>query len=204
MIHVELDRIYSEDDAVRQIRDIIDSVDRSKEPVVVTRSNKPRVVIIDIEHIEELTGKKVTPITPMAQVMAPAPDAEPLPTPAEPMVAMPEPASSLAGSLSPAPVAPSVAAAASDLPDIPAGAAPESTAPTLNLPTMNTLTMPSGDGDEQPTAPAAPPMANPSAISTDAQTITTTPNLVKEIEKPVVNEIIQEGPDDPTNSSPLA
>ncbi len=184
MIHVELDHIYSEDDAVRQIREIIDSVDRSKEPVVITRSNKPRVVVIDIEHIEELTGKKVTPVTPMAPVMVPSPNAEPLPTPAEPMVAM--------ASATP------VVEPASSLPDLPASeVSAEVSAPTMNLPTYTPPAIP-----EPEVASAGMPISTPAAEPVAAAPAPVTPASTEE--KPHMDESIQERPFDPTNSSPLA
>jgi prevent-host-death family protein len=90
MIHVEIENIYAEEDAIRQIREIFDRVDRDGEVVVVTRNNHPRIVVIDLEHVESMTGRSVTPVAPLIPSVEASPASDPLPLPAEPLTQDPK------------------------------------------------------------------------------------------------------------------
>lgn len=187
MLHVELENILGEDDAVRKARELIDLVDTTKAIVVVTRQNRPAVALIDVEQLENLTGRTVTPVAPLTSApteVVRAPMSESVPVAAAPLVdpVMPNPAPEMAPALPELP----------DLPDMPAEQPVAAATPTLPA-----APNPVAPLDGMPAAPVTPPPfppmpAMPAAPSAPGDALPTMPSV-----EPLP-------PEDLSSSSPLA
>ena len=148
MLHVDLDHILQEEEALNRIQDILNQVERSGEIYLLTKNGSPAVALMSIDQLEQLMPSQSTP----AQPVAPAPEfAAAMPDYAA-IPAMPTP--------EPAPIAPSFNfGAPAPLTEAPAAAvaapvaeptAPEPTpAPNQNIPpisgSLNLPDMPQDD-----------------------------------------------------------
>lgn len=59
MIHADLDKILPEPDALEQITQIFHEVENYKELYVITKGGRPALAVINVDYLEELTGKPV-------------------------------------------------------------------------------------------------------------------------------------------------
>ncbi len=91
MLHVELDNILTEDQITTQIHDVLQRADENKELFVVTRAGHPAVAVLNLQMLEDLSGRTVhsegVPLTPAKEdVVAENPIVEPVAeTPATPI-----------------------------------------------------------------------------------------------------------------------
>lgn len=126
MLHIELENIVSESEAIEQIGALIAKVDGSENIAVITRNNHPAVALIAVNQLEILTGRSVKPALPIkpSSIESDAVSApQPLPMGDDPVLKMETP---------PTPA----------LPELPAMEVPEVVAPPLAF--------------SQPAAPMAP------------------------------------------------
>lgn len=56
MLHVDLDKILTEEDAVGKITDIFNRVENEKETYIITKDGRPAVAIISIDQLEQQQG----------------------------------------------------------------------------------------------------------------------------------------------------
>jgi|GEM_PF-3519164 len=195
MLHVELENILGEDDAVRRARELIDLVDKTKQLVVVTRQNRPAVAMIDIDQLEKLTGRTVTPVAPLPsshpaaeEPFATTPAAMPAPMLNElPDLPLP-PLENPPFSTPPTPLEAPAPAALPNMPDLPDFSAPvTSSSPLPEMPAPIQAPM------------TAAPVTPPSAPAPVAQAPIGTPPLQHLLQTP---EALP--PEDLNSSSPLA
>lgn len=191
MIPIDLENIFTEDDAVAKAKELFEKVDTKKEVVLVTRSGKPAVALVNVAHLEELSGRSLSPqSTPNENSAAPAPSS-PLVPPAQPVV-------------EPSPL--------QDMPDLPPVTPPSTTPPVTSAPAPGTLPIPAeptGTSAPTPTAPSMPTSEGPAPLGSvmggDASTgAGSAPSMGMGSEPKRVAEDLSDMPDDPTNSSPLA
>jgi prevent-host-death family protein len=73
MLNVELHNIVSEEEAYQQIRELVDRVARTREPVVITRGGHASIAIVDVEKLENMTPTAAAPAfaAPVMPMMAP-------------------------------------------------------------------------------------------------------------------------------------
>ncbi len=154
MLHVELDNIFTEEDALTHIKDIFEHVETTKELYVITKGGRPVLAIIDIDRLEADQGRvtmptpiPTTPLTTQPPVPAAAFETAPLVTsPATPEV-----------SITPIPVAPVVVAPA-PLPEAAwAAAVPPPAAVPVEPPAVPITQSPQAPV-AAPTAPTLPDM----------------------------------------------
>ena len=88
MLHVDLDHILTQETALSHIQDIFSQVESSGEIYLVTAQGKPAIALMNIEQLEQLTGKLNTPTTetmqpaiemPMSTPVQPEPELTPAP-----------------------------------------------------------------------------------------------------------------------------
>ena len=183
MLHVEIENILSEEDAVAKARDLIDRVDVEKLLVVITRQNRPAVAMIDVPTLEALTGKTVTPVAPSSTVLDhlksldETPPVDEAPPVIEPMVAT-EPI----------------------LPDMPETyVTPTYNAEPATQPVYEPVIVPVVEPVQQPQElPAEPVFAEPLPQMPQAPAY-----LPQQVATPVA-DALPDMPEDPTNGSPLA
>lgn len=91
MLHVELDSILTEEDALGQIKHIFERVENEQVTYVITRNGRPALAIVDITTLEQGTAVAVAPAPqPQEEPFVPLAAEEPLP-PSQPSV-FPNPA----------------------------------------------------------------------------------------------------------------
>jgi prevent-host-death family protein len=98
MLHVDLDNILTHDELATKAEEVLRKADDEKKIVVITRNGRPAVAVLQLEMLEELSGKTVSSVQPPVVVppleppmsTPPAPPAEPVVTPpSEPLSAPP-------------------------------------------------------------------------------------------------------------------
>lgn len=194
MLHVELENILPEEEAVTKIRELLELVDTQKQIVVVNRAGRAAVALIDIKQLEDLTGHSVG--TPSSQPsMSVAPGAEAVqpdlsfPAMSMPPMPAPEPMTPPAPAPIPMPGTPVPPITPPEIMDMPDIAAPS---------TMSVTDAPMPSAPAPAPAPATPP-PDLSAPVSPAAPVTPAP-----IAPPRIAEDLPEMPEDPTNSSPLS
>jgi prevent-host-death family protein len=199
MLHVELENILSEDDAVRKARELIDRVDQTKQLVVITRQSKPAVVMIAIDQIEQLTGRAVTPVAPLASSHASAE-----PTLPNPVIATPAHLDTPPHQEAPATPVPTLPLMPeeSGLPLM--NTPPFGVTPSPTMPAAPSLApLPSSVPMDTPEAPATPPPAEPAAPTTEPD-MPTAPQPAPDLKPHLQPSTETLPPEDLTSSSPLA
>jgi prevent-host-death family protein len=173
MLHVELENIVSETEAISRIGELMGRVDGTDQIVVITKNNQPSVALVSVAQLEGLTGRQVRPAAPMSAT-------PPMVTPLAPSVLpdlMDEPVADPVAVAPMAPMAPAPEVTPlPSLPDFPGdeGFDQEVSTPTLGftpqaapvlpaapaLPTVPAMPTP----PEVPTMPAAPAVAAPYSV----------------------------------------
>jgi hypothetical protein len=189
MLHVELNHILTEDDALGRIKDIFTVVENDRELYVVTKNGAPIFAIVDIESLtQDLPSLNVT-ATP---TQAPVPTVATPPIP-EPVIS---PVFSPVFDPMPKPTEEVVQPVVDTLPPMPSLNTPteEPAAPSFSTFSPGNLPPLSGTEHLASTPPSAP-VSNP-APTTDTVPLSAAPH----IKPPIVDAIST----DPRNSSPLA
>lgn len=93
MLHVDLDKILTEEDAVGKITDIFNRVENEKETYIITKNGRPAVAIISIDQLEQQQGSvTMEENKPESENPAPASTPTTAPTPnLAPAVSLPPP-----------------------------------------------------------------------------------------------------------------
>lgn len=194
MLHVDLDKILTEEDAVSKIKEVFDHVEHNHEIYVVTNNGRPAVAVISIDDLEQHMGEKLD-ATGMSTPLPAADDdmsANPLPPP-PPMPEMPAPV----GTMSTPPLPPSL----DNLPPLSGtdslGSAPVSLPPPMPAPSMGTVSAGDSVGANLSDIPAVAPTA---ALEMPGNPPAAAPGFAN----PAADLDIPVTPADPANSSPLA
>lgn len=183
MINVDLDKIVTAKGLQEHLGAILFEVEEKEEMYIITKQGRPKAALINVDYLQELTGKKVEDATEYdrypesasesivtagaPQTAAPVADTS-APLPVQPVTPAPEPAGS--ADATPTPMEVDI-----DSLDIPVE---EPVAPTLPETTPTTATAPlampeSAAPIEMPVKPATPEEV---AAATGAATIPLAPN----------------------------
>ncbi|MEI6478433.1 MAG: hypothetical protein WCO52_05610 [bacterium] len=209
MLHIDLNNILSEEDALQKISDIFTKVENEKVTYVLTKSGRPVLAIVDIDQLEQ-NFKTVGIDAPAAPVEMPAVQPTMPSLTASPSASMPTMSESTSPAAASAIISPTMAAPAPVAPPVPMAAPDPMAAPAnpINAPWAEELpdeTAPVAAPVVAPVAPAAPPVdpAAPAPATDPAAAVT--PQAPPAGVPPINGSLeLPEMPEDPTNSSPLA
>lgn len=193
MVHVDLNKILSDEDAVGQIKDLINEVEAQKELYVLTKAGKPAAAIINIEYLEELTGSEVAPDSETTDDLAPENQKE-TPMPNQPANQMNDDDQPLIDEELPEPLPTSqpsqVPAQTPPMPQMPPQTNPvQEASPLANQPYIPVPPEPNPVNPTPP--PASPPLQPPS------------PNPINPGAPMTSAPLPNENPDEDDNGSPL-
>ena len=144
MLHVDLDKILTEDDAISRIKEIFTHVEEQKEIYVVTHNGRPTVAVVSVDELEKSMGSMS--MEPTMETPQPMED--------KPMFSMPETTPAPAPEHAPEP-------ATDEAPALPPMGDPEPSMPTLDHAPTPDLPPLSGTDSLGSTPPAAPVVPAP-------------------------------------------
>ena len=201
MLHVPLGNIFSEDEAARQFRLLVERVDGRHELLVVTKNSRPAVAMISVEELERLSGHSVTPVAhrPVGGLNE-AIGANAATEAAAPETATPQAAAPISGTPMAAPILPPLPALPGvvepELPDMPFGSISQESSSSSSTFADEPPAIP------QPPVAPTPQMAPP--FVTQPQTSTLQMATPPSIGFPAPSGVSSLPPEDLSSSSPLA